>query len=138
MERKFTIETRHERLVLARWTALPTLQDVNDYKAAGMVAVEKCTSPAIVCADWRHAAVASQAVANVLLDLLVGSSPLIARAAILLARDNAMFNLQAERLVREARSAARRTFRDEQDMIAWLAEVCSRKEMVSMQAFLGL
>ena len=91
----------------------------------------------MVCADWRQANILAPAVAERLTGLLQRGNPHVERSAILLAREHATFNLQVERLVREAKNPARRTFRDTESMVTFLGEVLTPAETAHARAFLG-
>ena len=53
------------------------------------------------------------------------------------ARDHAAFNLQVERVVREAKYAERRTFRDAAAMRAWVGERLGAEERTRLAVFLA-
>jgi hypothetical protein len=55
---------------------------------------------------------------------------------VLLTIEHATFGLQAERLVREAALAVRRTFRDKEKMLAWLGEELTPEELEAAARFL--
>ena len=59
------------------------------------------------------------------------------RPRVLLAEDHLAFNLQAERLVREAGNPLRRTFRSALEHLAFLAQVASPDELAAARTFLG-
>ena len=75
-------------------------------------------------------------VAERLVALLQRGNPHVERSAILLAREHATFNLQVERLVREAKNPARRTFRETKPMIDFLGAVLTPAEKAHVSAFL--
>jgi hypothetical protein len=70
--------------------------------------------------------------------LLERGNPRLERSAILLSQEHATFNLQVERVVREAKNSARRTFRDAAAMVAWLGESLTAAERDSVARFLSV
>ena len=92
--------------------------------------------PAVICADWRAAETVSPGASEVLLSMLRNAHPHLARSAIVLHAGHAMFTLQAERLVKEAGFANRRTFRIATDAVAWLAEILPATELEAAKRFL--
>jgi hypothetical protein len=132
----FHVDTPAGCLVVARWREFPDTASAERFRDAIRTAVSKA-KPAVICADWRQASLVSPAVAEVMSSMLRGANPLIARSAILLAVEHAMFNLQTERLVREAGNPNRRTFRQPGEMLAWLGQVLAPAEHEAAQRFLG-
>jgi hypothetical protein len=125
------------RVVLARWRRLVDVAHAEAYRAAIFSAVGAVDGPVVVCADWRFADIVAPEVTPVITSMLVGVAHRIERSAIALAKQHATFNLQAERVVREAGNPARRTFRDTEQMLAWVGEVTTPQEHVAMRAFLA-
>jgi hypothetical protein len=89
----------------------------------------------VICADWRAASLLAPDVADALIGLLRVGNAYFERSAILLAQDQALFGMQVERVVREAGSSTRRTFRDPMKMRRWLAEVLDADEIRRMNEF---
>jgi hypothetical protein len=123
-------------LVVARWHNMNDVADAVAFRSAIQAAVT-ATQPAVICADWRAALVVSPDVAEVVSTMLRGANALLQRSAILLTHEHATFNLQTERLVREAGNPNRRTFRDAASLVAWLSEVLSPEENRAAEAFLA-
>lgn len=95
-------------------------------------------SKCVVCADWRLATLLAPDVADSLVNLLRRGNPHVERSAFLLSRDDALFNLQVERVTREAAGPARRrTFRSPAAMSTWLGEVLDESERSRMDEFLA-
>ena len=127
---------RQGRLLLARWQSLPDVAAAEAYRADIFAAMQSDRSNIVICADWRSGSLLSPAAAQVLLDMLTGRSTQIERSAILLAANKAVFDLQVERLVREANHPSRRTFRDAEKQISYVAEVLSGLECERARSFL--
>ena len=132
----YCVECRVGRFVEARLLVPRTAVEVEAFaeelRRVFAMAAGKC----VICADWRAAVLLAPEVADALVDLLRRGNPYVDRSAILLSGDNALFNLQVERVVREAKNPARRTFRQAAPMRAWLAQVLGNEERLRMHEFL--
>jgi hypothetical protein len=133
---EFHVEVAGAHMILAGWTGFKTANEAEAFRAAIARAVVRA-APACICADWRRATFVAQDVAAVLLSMLSGTNPHVVRSAILLAEGDVVFNLQAERLVREAGNPLRRTFRSAFEQLAFLGEVAAPDELAAAKAFLG-
>jgi hypothetical protein len=127
---------RRGRLLLARWNSLADVAAAQAYRADIFAAMQSDPSSVVICADWRSGSLLSPDAAEVLLGMLTGRSTQIERSAILLAANKAVFDLQVERLVREANHPSRRTFRDADKQMAYLGEVLSASERELARSFL--
>jgi hypothetical protein len=134
----FTVDRSVGRLIEARLVSLRTVDDVGRFEDAMRAEFDRVDGKAIVCADWRVANVLPPAVADRLIELLARGNPRLERSAILLSAEHATFNLQVERVVREAKNSARRTFRDAPAMVAWLGESLTPAERDRVARFLSL
>jgi hypothetical protein len=81
----------------------------------------------ILCADLRACRVLLPEVADSLLDAMRRDNPVLERSAILVS-ESALFGLQMERLVREAKNPNRRTFREEAEILNWVSEILTLGE----------
>jgi hypothetical protein len=124
----FTVTVRVGRLVEARLASLADVDEVGRFERAMGEAFASADGLSVVCADWRQANILAPAVAERLTGLLQRGNPHVERSAILLAREHATFNLQVERLVREAQNPARKTFRDAAAMVEFLGAVLTPAE----------
>jgi hypothetical protein len=115
---------------------LPNPAAAQAYRADIFAAMQSDPSSVVICADWRSGSLLSPDAAEVLLGMLTGRSTQIERSAILLAENKAVFDLQVERLVREANHPSRRTFRDADKQMAYLGEVLSASELELARSFL--
>jgi hypothetical protein len=127
---------RRGRVLLARWDSLPDVAAAQAYRQEIFAALTSDPSSVVICADWRGGSVLSPDAAEVLLGMLTARSAQIERSAILLAANKAVFDLQVERLVREANHASRRTFRDVEKQVTYLAEVLNASETELARSFL--
>jgi hypothetical protein len=126
------------RLVVAQLRVLSSPSDVAALSEAMRRIVQSLEGPIVICADYREAAVLSQPAADAFLGMLATFNPRIERSGILLAAEHATFNLQVERLVREARALSRRTFRAVPALVAWLGEVLTTRERTGLAEVVGM
>jgi hypothetical protein len=116
---------------------LEWLGSVNDVfaieRALGQAFVQAGPS-SVICADWRGIEVFPPEVGDALLEVLRRDNRRIERSALLLSPANAIFNLQVERLLREAENPSRRAFRSVEQLLTWLSEVLSPAELESARA----
>jgi hypothetical protein len=133
----FTVTVRVGRLVEARLTSLADVDEVGRFERAMGEAFASVGVRSVVCADWRVANILPPEVADRLTALLQRGNPHVERSAILLAREHATFNLQVERLVREAQNPARRTFREAPPLVDYLGAVLTPSEKSRAADFLA-
>lgn len=134
----YTVHHEVGRLVEARLAMLRHVDEVVEFEGAMRAAFDQVPGKAIICADWREANILAPDVADRLLELLVRGNPRLERSAVLLSREHAAFNLQVERIVRAAKNADRRTFRDTATMEAWVGERMTPEERARLAAFLAV
>ncbi len=133
----FTVERRVGKLVEARVRILRTLEDVQRYELAVRTALLAAGPGAVGCSDMRFAEVFPPDVTSAIVQLLSRDNSALARSALLVADEQATLNLQIERIVREANNAARRTFRDPIELMAWLSGVLNTEERHRLHAFIS-
>jgi hypothetical protein len=133
----FTVEVRAGRLIEARLISLADVDEVIRFERAMGEAFASVGGRSVVCADWRQANILAPLVAERLIALLQRGNPHVERSAILLAREHATFNLQVERLVREAQNPARRTFREAAAMVDYLSDALTPGEKARVAEFLA-
>ncbi len=93
---------------------------------------------AVICTDWTKLDVLSPEIAQSVYEMLAITNTKVLRGAILLHAEKATFNLQIERIVREAGGASRRCFRDTSNMLDWVAQVLTPEELSCARAFLSV
>lgn len=133
----YTVTVGTGRLIEARLVSLADVDEVVRFERAMAQAFAAVAGRSVICADWRQANILPPPIAERLMALLQRGNPHVERSALLLAREHATFNLQVERLVREAKNPARRTFRDAESMVAFVGEVLTPAETAHARAFLG-
>jgi hypothetical protein len=132
-------EMRHlcGRLVLSRLRVMGSVADVTALAAEMARMARSITDRIVIFADYREAVVFNQPTADAFLAMLGAFNPRIERSGLLLAADRATFNLQVERLVREAGHASRRAFRARTELVGWLGEVLTAPERASLDEIVG-
>jgi hypothetical protein len=133
----YTVGVVVGRLVEARLFTLEKVDQVAELEEAMRGAFSRAGNKSVICADWRAANVLAPPVADRLIDLLSKGNPFLERSAVLLAREHATFNLQVERLVRQANNPARKAFRDVAPLQLWLDEILTPAEQVRLREFLS-
>jgi hypothetical protein len=123
-------------LVLIHVTSLGSLEEVGSFQSEVMHFVNDTPAKAIVVVDLRTPRVFAPEVASALEKMLKRANPRIHRSAVILAAEHAVFSLQLERIIREARNPARRTFRSTDDAAQWLRELLNAREADQLDAFL--
>jgi hypothetical protein len=133
----FHIKNSVGRLVEVRVTTLHAPEDVKALGASMGEVVGRVAGPVAICADYRETRLLTQPIADAFLAILTTFNPRIERSGLLLSGERATFNLQLERLVREAGYTSRRTFRVAPELAAWLGEVLTVEERTRVSAFLA-
>jgi hypothetical protein len=100
-------------------------------------AVQGISGPVVICTDLTDARTFAPAVVDRFLQVMRADNPRLERSAILLGKSSATFELQIERLVREADSPARHTFRDTRALVDWLRPSLTRDEEAALVGFLA-
>lgn len=124
------------KLVLIHVTSLGSVEEVGSFQSEVMHFVNDVGGKAIVVVDLRTPRVFAPDVATALEEMLKRANPRIQRSAVVLAKEHAVFSLQLERLIREARNPARRTFRSGADAAEWLRECLNAREADQLEEFL--
>ncbi len=124
------------KLVLIHVTTLTSVEEVASFQSEVMHFVDDAPGKAVVVVDLRTPRVFAPEVATALEDMLKRANPRIQRSAVILAKEHAVFSLQLERLIREARNPARRTFRSSAEAAEWLRECLNARESDSLEDFL--
>jgi hypothetical protein len=115
---------------------LQQVQTVGFVQLAMAKVLEKVENRAVICADWRAIDVFGPEVAEAVVHMLAVTNAKVLQSAILLEPRKATFNLQVERLMRDAKNSSRKSFRDTRKMVAWLAEFLEPNELQSAKDFL--
>jgi hypothetical protein len=132
----FSVDWKVGRLVEARLIAPHTPQEIVDFTESLRRIFAVAGKSCVICADWRMANLLAPEVADALVDLLRQGNSHFERSAVLLAGRNPVFELQVERVIREAANPSRRVFRKVPEMRAWLSEILSPAETWRVREFL--
>lgn len=133
----FEVQCTVGRLIEARLTWLETRADVERMQLSMLDAFRAAGPHGVICADWREAHVFAPEVGDALLELLKRGNRQFRRSAVLVAAQEASLVLQVERLFRDAKNEARRSFRTSEPLLAWLDEVLTSVEQQRARAFLA-
>jgi len=126
--RAFTVECRVGRVV----------DDVTQFGMAMRAEFMRATRKCVICADVRDIALLSPTVSDLMIGVLARGNPYLERSTLLLPAKGAAFHLQAERIVRDSKCDDRRTFRNPQELAAWLDEVLDDAERARVREFLSI
>jgi hypothetical protein len=129
-----SVENRTGRLCEVRFQSPITAAEVTGFLTQLGALVKSARARWLFCSDMRDALVMPSETADVLLDALKRDNPLIERHGVLLG-ESALFGLQIERMLKNAGSPARRTFRNEADLHAWMAPLFTPDEAARARAF---
>src|SRR6516164_4110303 len=123
---------------LVTFRVVPPVDDANADAAARALraTVTGLPGPVVICSDVTEARPFSDRTVQQFVALMKADNPQIERSAFLLDPAAATFGLQLERMVREASSPARRTFRDARTLYEWLRPVLTPQESEALDAFL--
>ena len=133
----FRIEQSVGKLLEIQVANLASLEEMNQFRTQVMEAVVHAPGKAVAVVDLRQPRIFAPEVASALEEMLKRANPKIDRSAVLLARDHAVFSLQLERIIRDAGNPSRRTFRDADQLKAWLKDALTVPEQVRLDRFLG-
>jgi hypothetical protein len=126
---KYDIQQRVGRLIEVKLEYLSEVKDLVRIEEELGQAFTRAGAGAVICTDFRPIEVLSPEVGTALTEVFRRDNRRIERSAMLLSPANAIFSLQLERLLREAKNPARRAFRDAQPLLKWLAEILTPDEL---------
>jgi hypothetical protein len=122
MSGEFEVVRKVGRIVEIYLHNLRSAADVDAIGAAFLTAAGDLPR-VIIVGDYRRASTLSPDVADRFVQVFSRSNPRIERSALLVLPEQATFQMQVERMVREANNPSRRTFRDAWALETWLAEI---------------
>lgn len=132
----FAIENYEGRLIEARLASPFTAIEVEACIARIRALILAITQKVVFCVDTTGVAVLPPDAADKFLAMMRADNPRIERTVYLLPPQSAIVGLQIERLIRDAKNPARRTYRDIAAAEAWLNEVLSPREQERLKQFL--
>jgi hypothetical protein len=132
----YSVENPAGRLVTFRITT--PVDDGNATSAATdlRAVVQSIEGRVIICTDLTEARTFAPATAQRFVAVMKMDNPKLERSALLLGPDAATVLLQMERMVREAASPDRRTFRSAQELTEWLQPLLTTEEQSALSVFL--
>jgi hypothetical protein len=136
-----TIERKVGRLVEARFSGNPTVEDIAEWARAAegllKTGAARLGKGAVCCTDMRASALFRPAVTEALTSIMRADNRVVERNAIL-GIGGATFTLQLQRLLREAQPIGeirRRVFIEQASMYQWLEELLTPVESARLRAF---
>jgi Xaa-Pro aminopeptidase len=133
----YTVARRVGRLIEVRHFTTMSAQDLDAFHARMLELINEQKGRVVSCVDFSRVRIFSPENADRIRSTMRLLNPSIERSAILLAPENATICLQMERLVRDAASPSRRSFREAGAAIAWLREVLSPEELARLREFVS-
>jgi hypothetical protein len=135
----YTVTCVTGRLVEVRFLSMDTVDEARAYVADLTRLIGRLRGPVVSCGDVRRSTthVYAPDVAQVMLAGVATLNERIERAALVLPPGNATFNLQTDRMVREAGHPSRRSFGSAAEAEAWLGEVLTGDERTRLEWFLA-
>jgi hypothetical protein len=132
-----SVENPVGRLVTFR--IFPPIEDSQAATAAAKLreSIATIQGRVVICTDLTEAHVFSPETTDLFVKQMKAGNPKLERSAILLGQGSPTFALQLERMVREANSHDRRTFRDPRELEAWLEPVLTPAEQLALHTFLA-
>ena len=132
----FTMEQRIGRLVEVRYRETLTLDDFTQLMAQTRTLFNNSKKALVFVTDARYVSPFPRDVAESLVWVMRRDNPKIAAGGILLSRENVVWQRQAERMLREAKSTVRRTFFEPQEVQGFLAPHLDGDERRRLNEFL--
>lgn len=131
----FTVASTLGKLVEVRIQTPITAAELDDMKAAVFQIFSRLRAPFVSITDLRSATVFPAELADQVSAFLKRDAPNLMRGAFLIGT-GAVFNMQLDRVLREAASERRRSFRARADLEPWLREALTPDEQRRLAAFL--
>jgi len=139
--RMITVECHVGVLIELRFEGAPSLDDVERFKAeTAAIVTERWARYArrvVLCTDLRATQLFAPDVAGRIIELMRSDNPRVERNGVL-GNESAIFTLQVQRLLIEARSPGRRKiFTESNELQAWLDESLTPDESARLRDFLA-
>jgi hypothetical protein len=132
----FTTVIQVGRLYEHRLTSIDSDDEIAAVKARAIDVMRGSPGKVVVCADFRQLRFLKVELVDRYIDMLRVLSPNVERSGMLITPDQAVFNLQLGRMVRETGFPNRKVFRDAHELQHWLGEVLTLEERGRMASFL--
>ena len=124
---------------LVTFRVRPPVEDAN----AGAAAVElrntvgRVEGRVVICTDLTDARTFAPSTVERFVQAMKADNPRLERSAILLGNNSATFVMQIERIVREAHSPVRHTFREAGPLVEWLRPSLTSSEEAALMGVLA-
>lgn len=136
--RVFTIENHVGRLVETTIASPVDISEIDAFRARIRAIFGKLQGRrGVLVTDLLGATTFPTEIADGFLAIMRSDNPMVERSAFLIS-GSAIFTLQIERLIREASSPIRRTFRDARALHEWVSELLDEDEQLQAARFLRL
>lgn len=124
----FSVENHVGRVIEYRMWGHVRVEQIDTFLERFRLVVSDNPGRKVLCADARFLSVMAPDVSARLLGQMKSDNPLLERSAILIG-NGPTFDMQMERLVREANSPNRKTFRKHVELVEWLTPVLTAVEV---------
>jgi hypothetical protein len=132
----FVVENRVGRLIEFRASPQVAPDELPEFLTRVREAVRRPRMKVVICCDMRGNTVMHPDVAEQVIGLLRSDNPLVERGGYLI-DGQAVFGLQIERVVREAKNENRRTFSSLPQLLDFLSPVLTSEEHQRLLEFLA-
>jgi hypothetical protein len=130
-----TVASTVGKLVEVRIQTPISTAEIVEMKAGVVASVQRLRGEFIGITDLRAATVFPMDLANQITNFMTAASPGLVRSGFIIG-DGAVFNMQLDRVLREAGRGRRRAFRARADLEQWLADALTPEEQRRVAAFL--
>lgn len=125
------------KLVLVKVVSPLTLEEISQADRKMAQTEAEIGGKAVIFADYRATTLLNPTESEALLKMFRSHNEHLERSAILVSEESAMAVLQMSRVVRQANLPTRRSFKDSQEVVAWLGEVLTAEERERLSAIFG-
>jgi hypothetical protein len=132
----YSIENHVGRLIEARLATPFTAAEVEACISTIRMTIMGISQKVVFTVDTTGVDVLPPESADKFLAMMRADNPRVERTGYLLPPTSAIVGLQLERMIRDARSPARRTFRNPAHMEVWLSEVLNAREQEQLRKFM--
>jgi hypothetical protein len=132
----FTTEIRVGRLYEHRILELDSPDEIARLGARAREVMTSHPGNVVVCADFRFVKFVRHDLVEQFVKAISQVNPKVERSGVLITGEQAIFNLQIKRMVREMGHPGRQVFKDVAALRAWLGEKLIAEELARLDAFL--
>jgi len=133
----YTVENRAGRLIEVKIGSPLSMEDVQQFVQKYQAVMRQVPGGKYIgVVNLLEAYVFPPAVIQALSQLLSGAGSHVMRSAFLIG-ESAVFGLQVERVIHDAKHPDRRAFRNGRELVTWLAEILTPGEKREVERFIG-